>query len=424
MANFNTLKLTPDEEQSTSLSDSDRLIIAESQRRTDELNSTYMSDTTNVTKDLNMDVSNDETENDGPRIIETYSLVLPTIQEVLDKEESMKENRDERIARKGKYAHAVLNSPHGSRNHTIEKERQHSEKERQKTLYGIYETTGVITDTFSNLELLEATAKHIEHKYIGAFYKIAEGKFVIVLLNPDLKQTYAPKNNFQEKIRDIKVNFQILHHMPERSNDRNRNYHNNYDDTVFVTMFLPTLISDAAVRRVFTEFGDVHSVFAGTYQDANFNSICNGKRHVRLTPHESKQDLPHKIQFHEKGRFFHVMVAKKVIFCKRCAFHHMVKDECSDEQKKAVYTENGVTYDTRPISERMSDGHPEAIQSAPQVESALGNPDVATTHKEVPNDTERKISKPEELAQEVRNENLVQSECHGIPGEIALIPRY
>ena len=118
------------------------------------------------------------------------------------------------------------------------------------------------------------------------------------------------------------------------------------------------------------------------------------------------------------------MVAKKVIFCKRCAFHHMLKDECSDEQKKAVYTENGVTYDTRPISERMSDGHPEAIQSAPQVESALGNPDVATTHKEVPNDTELKISKPEELAQEVRNKNLVQSECHGIPGEIALIPRY
>ena len=100
----------------------------------------------------------------------------------------------------------------------------------------------------------------------------------------------------------------------------------------------------------------------------------------------------------------------------------MLKDECSDEQK-AVYTENGVTYDTRPIAERMSDGHPDAIQSAPQVESALGSPDVATTHKEVPNDTERKISQPEELVQEVRHENLVQSECRGIPGEIAPIPK-
>ena len=61
--------------------------------------------------------------------------------------------------------------------------------------------------------------------------------------------------------------------MPERSNDRNRNYHINYEDTVFVTMFLPTLISDAAVKRAFTEFGDVHSVFAGTYKDAHFRSI-------------------------------------------------------------------------------------------------------------------------------------------------------
>ena len=211
--------------------------------------------------------------------------------------------------------------------------------------------------------------------------------------------------------------------MPECSNDRNRNYHINYKDTVFVTMFQPTLISDAAVKRAFTEFGDVHSVFAGTYKDAHFRSICNGKRHVRLTPHGSKQDLPHKIQFHEKGRFFHVMWAEKVIFCKRCAFHHMLKDECSDKQKEAVYTENGVTYDTRPITERMSDGHREAIQSAPQVETALGSPDVATTHKEVPNDTEWKISQPDELAQEVRHENLVQSECHGIPGEIAPIPK-
>ena len=152
-----------------------------------------------------MDVSDDETEKDGLRIIETYSLVLPTIKEVLDKEESTKENRDERVARKGKYAHALLNSPHGSRNLTVEKERQHSEKERQKTLYGIYETTGGITDTFSNLELLEATSKHIERKNIGAFYKIAEGKFIIVLLDPDLKQTYVPESNFPKKIRDILI---------------------------------------------------------------------------------------------------------------------------------------------------------------------------------------------------------------------------
>ena len=62
MANFNTTELTPDEEQSTSLSDSERLIIAELEQRTDELNSTHISDTTNVTKDLHMDISDDKTK--------------------------------------------------------------------------------------------------------------------------------------------------------------------------------------------------------------------------------------------------------------------------------------------------------------------------------------------------------------------------
>ena len=129
----------------------------------------------------------------------------------------------------------------------------------------------------------------------------------------ELKETYAQETNFQEEIRGIKVNFRILHNKPEKSRDRHRNYHVNDEDTVFVTMFLPTLISDAAVKRVFTEFGEVHKVFHGRYKkNQQFESICNGKRHVRLTPHGSKQDLPHKIQFHGENRYFHVMWAEKV----------------------------------------------------------------------------------------------------------------
>ena len=115
------------------------------------------------------------------------------------------------------------------------------------------------------------------------------------------------------------------------------------------------------------------------------------------------------------------MWAEKVVFCKRCAFQHMLKANCSEEQKKmaeeqkkkAVYTEDGITYDTRPIYETMSNVHPEAIQSAPQVEGALSSTDVATTHNEMPIDTERQISQVE-LAQEVRRENLAQSECDKI----------
>ena len=296
----------------------------EARQRIDELNSTYISNTTNVTKDLHMDISDDETEKnldgdvDGHRIIETYRLVLPTLKEVIDKEGLENGNRDEKIAKKGMYAQAVLNSPLRSRDHTVEKERQHSERERQKSLYCMYEIAEGKTETFSNIELLEATAQHIGSQNISAFYKIREGVFIVVLLNSELKETYAQETNFQEEIRGIKVNFRILHNKPEKSRDRHRNYHVNDEGTVFVTMFLPTLISDAAVKRAFTEFGEVHSVFHGRYKKhEQFQSICNGKRHVHLTPHGSKQDLPHKIQFHGENRFFHVMWAEKVVFCKR-----------------------------------------------------------------------------------------------------------
>ena len=86
----------------------------------------------------------------------------------------------------------------------------------------------------------------------------------------------------------------------------------------------------------------------------------------------------------------------------------MLKANCSEEQKrmaeeqkkKAIYTENGITYDTRPIYKTMSNVHPETIQSAPQVEGALSSTDVATTHKGMPIDSERQISQPE-LAQDV-----------------------
>ena len=275
-----------------------------------------------MTKDLNMDISDDEAEKnldaDGHRTIETYSLVLPTLKEVIEKKGLENGNRDERIAKKGMYAQAVLNSHLGSRDHTVEKERQHSERERQKSLYCMYEIAEGKTETFSNLELLQAAAQHIGSKNISAFYKIREGVFIVVLLNSELKETYAQETNFQEEIRGIKVNCRILHSKPEKSRDHHRNYHGNDEDTVFVTMFLPTLISDVAVKRVFTEFGEVHSVFHGRYKNNyQFQSICNGKRHVRLTPHESKQDLPHKIQFHGENRFFHVMWAEKVVFCKR-----------------------------------------------------------------------------------------------------------
>ena len=77
--------------------------------------------------------------------------------------------------------------------------------------------------------------QHIGSKNISAFYKIREGIFIVVLLNSELKETYAQETNFQKKIRDrgIKVNFRILHNKPEISRGSHRNYHVNDDDTVY-----------------------------------------------------------------------------------------------------------------------------------------------------------------------------------------------
>ena len=202
----------------------------------------------------------------------------------MEKTEGKQESKEERIERKGKYAHAVLNSPLGSRNHTREKELQHVSKEREKTLYRSYEISEGNGDFFSNLDLLQVMIRHIKQKDIGAFHKTAEGKFIVVLLDSDLKGTYPSELNFQEKIRNSTVNFRLLHEVPDTRNSRRQNRN---DKTVFVTMFLPTLISNTAVKRAFSEFGVVHTVFAGTYKEAPFKSICNGKRHIHLTPNRS-----------------------------------------------------------------------------------------------------------------------------------------
>ena len=89
MANLSTTpKLTPDDNNSTSSDDSDRLVIEEYRQPTDDLNSTNITDTTNVTTDLGLDdvaSSDNDTETHPdkeiiePTIIDTYTLKLPTI---------------------------------------------------------------------------------------------------------------------------------------------------------------------------------------------------------------------------------------------------------------------------------------------------------------------------------------------------------
>ena len=118
MANLSTTpKPTPDDNNSTSSDDSDRLVVEEPRQLTNDLNSTNITDTTNVTRDLSLDVASSDNETEThpdeevtePNIIESYTLILPSIKDALGEPETEQGNKDGRITRKGKYAHAVLN---------------------------------------------------------------------------------------------------------------------------------------------------------------------------------------------------------------------------------------------------------------------------------------------------------------------------
>ena len=186
VANHNlSFDLTKEEEKTMSLTDSERLVVDKANRKSEELSSTFLSDSPNITKDLHPDapeLTENETEeilnrNVGePKIIEFYQQELPTLKDMMD-EGLDSGDRDDSISRKGQYAHAVLNSPLGSCNHTVEKERQHRERESQKSLYCTYETAEFSYVKFTNIELLQATAKHNERKNIEAFYKVGQGVF-------------------------------------------------------------------------------------------------------------------------------------------------------------------------------------------------------------------------------------------------------
>ena len=124
------------------------------------------------------------------------------------------------------------------------------------------------------------------------------------------------------------------------------------------------------------------------------------------------------------------MWAEKKVFCKKRSFHHvMLKDKCSSEQQNPVYKENGVTYDARPaypdrdeVTEPMGPGYPRVIQGAPQMESSLNNPSIASTHADVASVViDSMVSLPERSAQDEWSKNLDRPSWDNIPDRI---PRF
>ena len=189
---------------------------------------------------------------------------------------------------------------------------------------------------------------------------------------------------------------------------------------------------NAAVKKAFMEFGDVHTVFAGRYKEEEFQSICNGKRHIRLTPFKSKHNLPHEIQFGENQIFFHIMWAEKKIYCRKCDSVHMLIETCYGGQTDFVYKENGVTFNTRPqypdrdetdhtinkaIVESMSPGYPAVAQGAPQLESSSRNSAIASTNDEPI--VNLVVRQPGKSAQDNGSKIGAQSSWEDIPNELS-----
>ena len=148
-----------------------------------------------------------------------------------------------------------------------------------------------------------------------------------------LKETYSLRVQFREQAQNTPLNFTIF--PTPTSKKQPKNYYGTKHDqnTVFVTLYLPSTISDTAVKKAFLEFGTVHTVFPGRFKDG-LQGICNGKRHIRLTPDGSKHDLPYEIQFPGDHRFFNVLWAEKIVTCKECCSTHMLSESCETAMAK------------------------------------------------------------------------------------------
>ena len=165
------------------------------------------------------------------------------------------------------------------------------------------------------------TIQNVNKEHIGAFCKTANRKFAIILKEVELKDLYSYEINFKGKVGYTEHIYRILPLPPPRGNERGRT---NFPNAVFVTMFLLTTVSDTAVKKANLEFGEVHHVFSGKFKKP-YSDISNGKRHIRITPYKTKDDLPHKV-FFDDSRLFQVMWAEKKVSCKKCV--HMLRDTC------------------------------------------------------------------------------------------------
>ena len=305
-----------------------------------------------------MDVSDSGQKIEKPPAV--YKVQLPTTEDMIalqawaGKEIGSSLTKEERIAAKGKYAKALMNSPPNPETYTKEREKIHCEQEKEKTLYGSYHITGEGEAAVDSEQLLEMILTRVNRKHIAACYKSGFQKFVLVLRNAELKNLYTHEINFRREIEGREYTFKILPRLHRRR----------AEDKKFITLFFPTTISNTTVERAFMAFGKVYFVRQGTFK--KFEDIHNGKHHILLAPNPGTT-IPHTIEFEGDNRKFEVFWGEKEVNCRKCSLVHMLQTPC-DQVKRGAGVEKNVAADPRPV-----DVHTVATLSQPQNHSPEGD---------------------------------------------------
>ena len=232
-------------------------------------------------------------------------------------------------------------------------EEAHSAKIKERSLLG-----HIICSEGTQKKILESDIFRILKSEgvteIGALYKVSPSKFVLVFGSKTAREKLAD-TVIQCCFDDADICFNFHKRVGPFRNGR---------EPIFVTILLPELVSDQAVRLAFSKFGEVISVFKGRHK---FNkNIRNGKRHVKIFPAgEDQVILPRKITFHGSIKR-DVLFAERVVRCYRCKTRHMLGENCPVATPSMEDSDMSLTEQSDNV-----DGGAVTTQPEPSVETQL-----------------------------------------------------
>ena len=157
-----------------------------------------------------------------------------------------------------------------------------------------------------------------------------------VLKKVELKDLYSHEIKFKGKVGDTDYIYRIL----SLPGERNEHRRNNFSNTVFVTMFFPTSVSDTAVKKAFLEFGEVHDVFDNKFKKYIAISVM-ANAILALLPIKSSMTIPMKYSLMTLS-FFRSCVLRKKYNAKSVCEHMLI-----------LATQHQITFQIRTVSLMM-----------------------------------------------------------------------